>query len=327
MSEPKAVLAEPLTLGQDIPRGTKCSGKVLLLSSLLMGLAFALSFKLMPFTRSEIEEPAIDMFGAQLAKPPAALPMSASCPAAPKIPVNAMMDTLRQHNFPSSPVEKYVLTAAAAARDVSMKAQAKEEFERLDPETQAKFKKLAKDVVVRAASLKPEEMAGVTAPLGFFDPAGISKVADIGALRTIELKHGRICMLATLGIIVSEKFHPFFDGWNDGPFVSAAATHFTPTAFANFWPAYWVMTLCHEVATEMSGNYGEEGWAPKSIELVPWAKTRGQGDFGFDPLGLKPTDPAALKTMQDKELNNGRLAMFAAMGMLAQELVTGKAIF
>merc|ERR1712187_855235 len=111
-----------------------------------------------------------------------------------------MMNTLRQHNIPSSPLERFVLTSAAASRDVSMATQAREEFSRLDPETQAKFQKLAKDVVVRSASVKPEEMAGVTAPLGFFDPAGFSKMSDIGA-RTIELKHGRVCMLATLGIV------------------------------------------------------------------------------------------------------------------------------
>merc|ERR1719235_2946148 len=115
----------------------------------------------MPSTRGD--EPAIDMFGAQLTKSSAA--MSGSCPAAPKVPVNAIMDTLRQHNVPSSPMAKYVLTQAAAARDVSMAAQAKEEFSKLDPVTQAKFQKLADEVVVRAASLKPEEMAGVTASL------------------------------------------------------------------------------------------------------------------------------------------------------------------
>merc|ERR1712003_421219 len=106
---------------------------------------------------------------------------------------------------------------------------AKEEFLRLDPETQAKLKKLSKDVVVRAATLKPEDMAGITAPLGFFDPAGFSKKGNIAGFRNAEIKHGRICMLATLGMIVSEKFHPFFDAWNEGPFVSAAASHFTPT--------------------------------------------------------------------------------------------------
>jgi len=50
-------------------------------------------------------------------------------------------------------------------------------------------------------------------------------------------------------------------------------------------------------------------------------------DSGFDPLGLKPEDPAAFAKMQTKELNNGRLAMLAAMGFIVQELVNGKEIF
>jgi len=51
------------------------------------------------------------------------------------------------------------------------------------------------------------------------------------------------------------------------------------------------------------------------------------GDLGFDPLGLKPTDPVEFKAMQNKELNNGRLAMIAAAGMIAQELATGQKLF
>ena len=51
------------------------------------------------------------------------------------------------------------------------------------------------------------------------------------------------------------------------------------------------------------------------------------GDLGFDPLGLKPTDPAELAEMQSKELNNGRLAMIAIAGMVGQELVSGAKMF
>jgi len=64
---------------------------------------------------------------------------------------------------------------------------------------------------------------------------------------------------------------------------------------------------------------GGEPWSIRS-DHVP-------GDLGFDPLNLKPTDPEELKTMQTKELNNGRLAMLAAAGMIAQELATGQKLF
>ena len=50
------------------------------------------------------------------------------------------------------------------------------------------------------------------------------------------------------------------------------------------------------------------------------------GDLGFDPLGLKPDDAEDMFIMQTKELQNGRLAMLAAAGFLAQELVNGKGI-
>ena len=43
------------------------------------------------------------------------------------------------------------------------------------------------------------------------------------------------------------------------------------------------------------------------------------GDTGFDHLGLKPGDPEELNIMNSKELQNGRLAMLAAVEFLAQE--------
>jgi len=50
------------------------------------------------------------------------------------------------------------------------------------------------------------------------------------------------------------------------------------------------------------------------------------GDIGFDPLGLKPEDPEEFEVMVTKELQNGRLAMLAAAGFMAQELSDGKGI-
>ena len=45
------------------------------------------------------------------------------------------------------------------------------------------------------------------------------------------------------------------------------------------------------------------------------------GDIGFDPLGLKPSSSQEFIEMQNKELNNGRLAMLAAMGFIVQERI------
>ena len=50
------------------------------------------------------------------------------------------------------------------------------------------------------------------------------------------------------------------------------------------------------------------------------------GDLGFDPLGLKPDTEAGFELVRTRELQNGRLAMLAIAGMVAQELVNGQPI-
>merc|ERR1712241_774625 len=48
---------------------------------------------------------------------------------------------------------------------------------------------------------------GVQPPVGFWDPAGLSADGDVASFtrrRSVEIKHGRICMLATMGYITPE---------------------------------------------------------------------------------------------------------------------------
>ena len=47
------------------------------------------------------------------------------------------------------------------------------------------------------------------------------------------------------------------------------------------------------------------------------------GDYNFDPLQLMPLDSQEKRLMVESELNNGRLAMIAFVGMICQEYVTG----
>merc|ERR1712066_327989 len=243
--------------------------------------------------------------------------MSSSCPRLAPASVPAREASLLKHGIHPSPMAKLALTQFAATRDPSMKAQAREAYSSLDPETKAKLQKLSKDIVVRAETLadtlKKEEMAGAIAPLGFWDPAGFSeKFSEPGpglyGMRGVELKHGRVCMLASLGFMFGEKFHPLVS--DDAGFVSAVATHFTPAMSNSFWPAFVILFG----ATDLVSSVTED---PNTLP----------GDFGFDPLGLRPTKPAEFLELQNEELSNGRLAMLASAGMIAQELVTGKRIF
>jgi len=162
-----------------------------------------------------------------------------------------------------------------------------------------------------------KEMAGVTAPLGFFDPLGFSTDATEGKIRfyrEVELKHGRVGMLPALGFLVAENFHPLFGGNIDVPSYLA----FQQTPLQTFWPAVVFAIAILETFSVFTFNspFGGEPWSIRS-DHEP-------GNLGFDPLGLKPTDPKELKEMQNKELNNGRLAMLAAAGMIAQEMVSGQ---
>merc|ERR1711939_430432 len=62
-------------------------------------------------------------------------------------------------------------------------------------------------------------LPGAANILGEFDPAGFMEGKDkleVYRLREAELAHGRVAMLASLGFIVQEKFHPLFSG-DGGP--------------------------------------------------------------------------------------------------------------
>jgi len=177
-------------------------------------------------------------------------------------------------------------------------------------------------------------LPGALSPLGEFDPLEFTKdlpVQEIKRYREAEVTHGRVGMLAVLGYLVAEKFNPLFGGVITGP----ANSHLGQVQeIAPFFFAWLVMSI----ATAELGR-ANIGWEKpldaieknKEVEGKTWLSKLNDnyypGDIGFDPLGLKPTDPAEFATMQTKELQNGRLAMIAAFGMIVQEQVTGKALF
>lgn len=177
-------------------------------------------------------------------------------------------------------------------------------------------------------------LPGALAPMGEFDPLNFLEdlpVQEIKRYREAEVTHGRVSMLATVGYLVAEKFHPLFNGLVTGPANShlAQVQNIAPFFFA------WLVTA---IATAELGR-AKVGWeAPvdaikknADVEGKTWLSRLNDGyypgDIGFDPLGLKPTDAAEFAEMQTKELQNGRLAMIGAMGMIVQEQVTGATLF
>jgi hypothetical protein len=171
-----------------------------------------------------------------------------------------------------------------------------------------------------------EDLPGALAPVGFFDPLGFAEKADENTMkryREAELTHGRVAMLAAVGFLVGEKVEGssfLFDSQITGP----AITHLAQIP-VGFWVA---LTVGIGAAEQYRATVG---WVePENVPVDQPGLLRADytpGDIGFDPLGLKPSDPEELKIMQTKELQNGRLAMLAAAGFMAQELVDGKGIF
>jgi len=167
--------------------------------------------------------------------------------------------------------------------------------------------------------------AGQVAPLGFFDPLGLSaKVGEDKILfyREAELKHGRVCMVATLGILAQEKFHTFFPNI-DVPAAKLLDINYNEGSLQGLWAGAFFVLGAHEIVFDIMGANGA---VPKSPSYNPEPGVL-PGDLGWDPLNIKPKTPEKLIEMQNKELNNGRLAMFAALGIIAQEMVTDKKIF
>merc|ERR1719487_3251079 len=168
-------------------------------------------------------------------------------------------------------------------------------------------------------------LPGAIAPMGDFDPAGLATDLDLTEMkrfREAEVTHGRVAMTAVLGFLVAESFHPLFGGDIGGP----AIRHLDKVR--EVAPIFFDFLAFTIALAELYRSL--VGWVPPpKVEKYFGGEMNADyypGDIGFDPLDLKPSDPAEFLEMQTKELQNGRLAMLAFMGFLAQELVNEKTI-
>merc|ERR1711988_1938167 len=158
-----------------------------------------------------------------------------------------------------------------------------------------------------------ENELGVQEPVGFWDPAGFASSGDVTAFkrrRTVELKHGRISMLATMGYITPE-----LTGKWPGYISNTAGLKFAdiPSGLAAISkvPALgWAQIVAYCGFCELSA--GSEDW-----------KSGTPGDYGFKVL--TSSDPAEKEKKLAAEIANGRLAMVAIIGMFFQDGLTGSA--
>ena len=165
-----------------------------------------------------------------------------------------------------------------------------------------------------AMNMAFESELGVQEPLGFFDPLGLLADADqekFERLRYVEIKHGRISMLAFLGNIITRagvhlpgsidtagtSFDSIPDGW--------AAVGAIPQAgllqIVAFVGALELFVMKDITGGEFVGDFRNE--------FI---------DFGWDNF-----DEEEKEFKRGVELNNGRAAMMGILGLMVHEQLGG----
>jgi light-harvesting complex I chlorophyll a/b binding protein 1 len=152
----------------------------------------------------------------------------------------------------------------------------------------------------------------------YYSPLNLVKNGPYGSpqdnfrhYRGVEVKHGRIAMAATLGMLVQQTTR--FEGslspsanldFKDVP-NGLAALSVVPLAG---WVQMAVLIGVHEV-------------------LVKERPNRAPGDFGTGYFGVALDDQSATQLRAlSVEVSNGRLAMLGILGMFASEVIHGEAL-
>ena len=170
----------------------------------------------------------------------------------------------------------------------------------------------------------PTGLPGDLAPTGYFDPLGLSTGKDAATLkqwREAEIKHGRVCMLAAVGLLTQEILKSPIG--IDGP----AIRHLDllDEKFPEFGEMF--ILLCAFIEGWSIVNKWEPREVTRSLKRAARLRDDSEpGDLGWDPLGWYPSNPTEQAIIKTKELQNGRLAMLAVAGIAAQELLDGKEV-
>jgi len=155
-----------------------------------------------------------------------------------------------------------------------------------------------------------EDELGVQPPLGFYDPLGLLDGASqerFDRLRYVEIKHGRVSMLAFLGFITN------YAGIRLGGDIDLSGT-----SFASIPSGYGAL------AAVPKGGWGQIIALVFVLEFVMRDQT-GEGEFPGDfrsgaiDFGWDTFDEEEKLSKRAIELNNGRAAMLGILGLMVHE--------
>lgn len=151
-----------------------------------------------------------------------------------------------------------------------------------------------------------DTVVGVLPPAGFFDPLGLSKGKDDVTMqyyREAELKHGRVAMAATLGwYLDAAGVHPAFN---------SELSNDPLKAMVELPAVGWLQFVLGCGAIEWLGVQikNRPGYEPGDLlGAAYWVDNSDEGWVDY----------------QNKEIQNGRLAMLAITGIVYQDVFTGE---
>lgn len=137
-----------------------------------------------------------------------------------------------------------------------------------------------------------------------FDQYVVAKDIQPAFMREAELKHGRLAMIASLMLPLSEQLSD-----------NLGINFFQDNVY--FMTMGLTIMFVGEFTSMLSG------WENPLDKPFTLKEDYQPGDFG---LTIGVTEDT-MGTQMDKELNNGRLAMIGILGMMSQELVTHHQLF
>merc|ERR1719387_1731150 len=212
------------------------------------------------------------------------------------------------------------IAAAAASFTGGARAAPKKAAKKVVAKKAAPKKAAPKKAPPKKASggFSPEADVGVTPPLGLFDPLGfLSRGPEVyRRYQEIEIKHGRLAMAATLGVIVTEagiRFPGYLSLSQDLTFADVPGT--LDGAYFGIPLVGWVQIMALIAALDIAVFRQDPAYpAGDVVQDLPIEWVR------YD-------DPEVKAFKLNAERNNGRAAMFGILGMISHAALGADALF